>query len=428
MGFALRTIPNSRRSKGSASTLSPHEPVTGPSATPIHDTTSAFAGAVDGSLVRLGRVRAAGPLLRLSVFWKIFLANVALVVVGAGVGAALAMGARDTDTGTIAVVAVTSGSVVILLGVLVNAILVRLALRPLEALEFTARRVGGGEMDARAEASPLADSGILRVTEIFNQMLDSLSANRARQQELARRVLESEERERQRIAHELYSGTAQTLAGVLVRLRIAERHLSSSANDSINEIREEVVSALEEIRGVARRLRPPELDELGVRAALEAHARSMTQGRRMDVRFQGKVPPLSRESALALFRIVQEALTNALLHSGADSVTVRISEDADTVTAEVVDDGCGFEPGAMLSDSGQSLGLFGMHERAGYVQGELSLESGPGRGTRVRVVIPIAPVRETPAMDGTVDRLVEGLVERPDLTPAAATADPPPPF
>lgn len=402
--------------------------MTSPSTKPESAPTSAFAGVLGGPLGKLGTVDAARPFLRLSVFWKIFLANVLLVAMGAGVGAALAMGMNDADTGTIAVTAVVAGSVVILLGVGINAVLIRLALWPLESLEHTARRVGAGEMAARAADSPLADSGLVRVTEVFNHMLDSISAHRTRQQELARRVLESEERERQRIAHELYSGTAQTLAGVLVRLRIAERHLSSGANGSINEIREEVVSALEEIRGVARRLRPPELDELGVRAALEAHARSMTQGRRMEVRFSGAVPELSRETSLALFRIVQEAITNAAVHSGADTVRVYFGHEEDKVVAEVVDDGCGFDLAAALTPSKQSLGLFGMHERAGYVQGELSLESGPGRGTRVRVVLPLSPTRGADPVNGTVDRLVDGLVEDPDLTAAASAREASNPF
>lgn len=396
--------------------------VTEPSAKPSSTPASAFADAVGGSVGRLGVVKAARPFLRLSVFWKIFLANVVLVAVGAGVGAALAMGMHNAGTGTVAVTAVTVAAAVIFVGIGFNAILVRVALWPMESLEITARKVGSGEMDARAVDSPLADSGLVRVTDVFNKMLDSLSAHRARQQELARRVLESEERERQLIAHELYSGTAQTLAGVLIRLRIAERHLSSGANDPIHEIREEVVSALEEIRGVARRLRPPELDELGVRAALEAHARSMTQGRRMDVRFDGAVPPLSRESTLALFRIVQEAITNAVIHSGADSVSVRFTADGDRVVAEVGDDGCGFDPATALAQSGQSLGLFGMHERAGYVQGELSLESGPGRGTRVRVALPCTPTREPRPANGTADRLVDGLVQQPELAAAATPA------
>jgi two-component system sensor histidine kinase UhpB len=360
-------------------------------------------------------------LLRVTVFWKIFLANVALVFVGAGMGAVLAMRMHEASTSTLAVTAVTLASVVIFLGVLVNAILVKTALSPFQALEETARRVGRGETDARAEESPLADSALARVTGVFNEMLDALSANRTRQQELARRVLESEERERQMIAHELYSGTAQTLAGVLVRLRIAERHLTGGGNGSIVEIREEVVNALEEIRAVARRLRPPELDELGVRVALEAHARSMTEGRRMEIRFQGEVPALSRESSLALFRIVQEALTNAVLHSGADAVEVTFTTEDASVVVEVVDDGCGFDLGTALTQTGQSLGLFGMHERAGYVQGELSLESGPGRGTRVRVVLPLTPHRAPLPVHGTAERLVDGLMEEEALAAASPT-------
>lgn len=360
-------------------------------------------------------------MLRLSLFWKILLANGVLIALAAGVGACLAAGVGRSASGPMAVAAVVGCLLVLLTSVFVDAWLVRLALSPLRSLEEVAARIGRGEMDARAPGSLVADVRLRRVTDTFNEMLDALSANRTRQQELARRVLESEERERQRIAHELYSGTAQTLAGVLVRLRIAERHLSSGADGSISEIREEVVSALEEIRGVARRLRPPELDELGVRVALEAHARSLGEGRRIEVRFNGDVPPISRESSLALFRIVQEALSNAVLHSGADTVDVRFSREGDTVVTEIVDDGHGFDLGTALAQTGQSLGLFGMHERAGYVQGELSLESGPGRGTRVRVVIPSTPRREPGQSHGTVDRLVDGLVETEELA-ATATA------
>ncbi len=360
-------------------------------------------------------------LLRLSLFWKIVLANAALVVLAAIVGAGLASGVGRGLPGPAAVAAVAVGLLVLVASVLVDAWLVRLALSPLHELEQAASRVGRGEIEARAPGSPVADARLQRVTDTFNEMLDAISANRTRQQELARRVLESEERERQRIAHELYSGTAQTLAGVLVRLRIAERHLSSGADGSITEIREEVVSALEEIRGVARRLRPPELDELGVKVALEAHARSLGEGRRIEFRFLGDVPPLSRESSLALFRIVQEALSNAVFHSGADSVEVHFSREGESVVAQIVDDGRGFDLGTALAQTGTSLGLFGMHERAGYVQGELSLESGPGRGTRVRVVIPFAPRREPGQCQGTVDRLVDGLVESEELATAATT-------
>ena len=143
----------------------------------------------------------------------------------------------------------------------------------------------------------------------------------------------------------------------------------------------------------------------------------------MDIRFHGEVPALSRESSLALFRIVQEAITNAVLHSAADTVEVTLATEGPSVVVEVVDDGCGFDLGKALAQTGQSLGLFGMHERAGYVQGELSLESGPGRGTRVRVVLPLTPQREPHSVRGTVDRLVDGIVEGAELA-AASSAGP----
>jgi len=398
--------------------------VTNRQATPTPPEAPGNTGAPGETIGKPSRLPGVGRFLRLPLYWKIVLANVALLSVAVVAGAGLASGVEGVVSAPVTTASLVAGVAVIAASIAVNAWLVRIALSPLKLLEHAALRVGGGETDARAWESPLADSRLQRVTEVFNEMLDSLSANRTRQQDLARRVLESEERERQRIAHELYSGTAQTLAGVLVRLRIAERHLSSGANGSITEIREEVVNALEEIRGVARRLRPPELDELGVKVALEAHARSLGEGRRIEFRFQGEVPPMSRESSLALFRIVQEALSNAVLHSGADVVQVDFSCGGDSVVAEIMDDGHGFDLGTALAHTGQSLGLFGMHERAGYVQGELSLESGPGRGTRVRVVIPFAPRREPGQTHGTVDRLVEGLVESEELAAASAAKDP----
>lgn len=360
-----------------------------------------------------------GPILRLPIFWKIVLANLGMVLVVGGVGAGLAVILGGADGGTLTAAVILIAVMVVLISVLVNVGLVRLALTPLAELEATARRVAGGDVEARTAATPLADRGMQSLIAVFNHMLDCLSLNRRRQRELARRVLESEERERQLIAHELYSGTAQTLAGVLVRLRMAERHLTSASNGSIREIREEVVQALEEVRGVARRLRPPELDELGVRVALEAHARSIGEGKRMDFHFEGEVPPLSRESSLALFRIVQEAISNAALHSGADTVRVVFSQEEANVVAEVIDDGQGFDPEETLARAARSLGLFGMHERAGYVQGELSLESGLGRGTHVRVVIPTDPETGPEMMTGTADRLVDGLVVEKDLAAQA---------
>lgn len=367
---------------------------------------------------REGRAADGGPPLslprRLPLFWKIVLANATVAVLAVAVGGLLARGAGGEGASSLHGMAVVLGLAVLLGGFLVSAALVRLALTPVEELKRAAEQVRTGRLQARSMVSPWADPELRTLMASFNDMLDTLSLQRHRQQELARRVLEAEERERGRIAHELYSGTAQTLAGVLVRLRVAERQIGDGAA-GMGEIREAVVDALEEVRAVARRLRPPELDELGVGVALEAHARSMTEGTGVEATFEGQVPPLSREASLALFRIVQEAINNAVIHGRPDRVTIRFESRDDRLVAEVVDDGIGFDLEDSLLHTSESLGLFGMHERAGYVQGELSVESGPGRGTRVMVSLPFHPEADRPgsSLDGAVGRLMEGLVDVP---------------
>jgi len=363
---------------------------------------------------RLHRVLSALP-----IFWKVTLANAMLAVVALSVGLFLAsVQTGPTTPMGYSAIGLAAG-ITVLASLLVNAFLVRVALSPLDRLVAVAQEVGRGSVETRVERPLFSDATLAQLIQVFNTMLDTVAENRIRQQELARRVLQSEERERERIAHELYAGTAQTLAGVLVRLRMVERQLANGNTSAMEVIRAEVVNALEEIRGVARRLRPPELDELGVRAALEAHARSVVDGRSLSVRFDGEFPAdkLSRESSLALFRIVQEALSNAILHSDGESVHVSFShDDPDHVHVEIVDDGVGFDLADTLAHTTECLGLFGMHERAGYVQGSLSIESGPGLGTRVYVSVPFEPDHTPPSSFGsdtsedTVDRLVEGMV------------------
>jgi signal transduction histidine kinase len=379
-----------------------------------------------GAAAERGRDRARGGparyVRRLPLFWKILLSNATVVALGVLAGGLTVMGLGRTDVGSVTGVVVAAGIGVLLVSVAVNAVLIRLALSPVEDLHEAAEEVLAGRLDARSAISPYADRDLRHLVSAFNNMLDSLALHRHRQQELARRVLEAEERERGRIAHELFSRTAQTLAGVLVRLRVAERHVSNGGSEALREIREGTVDALEEIRGVARRLRPPELDELGVGAALEAHARSMTEGTGAEVAFEGTLPSLPRETSLALFRILQEAINNAVLHGRPDRIRISFRTHGDRLVAEVEDDGTGFDLENSLGRTSDSLGLFGMHERAGYVHGELAVESVPGRGTVVRVTIPVRPVEADRAasLNGAVERLVEGLVDGPSAAAGAS--------
>jgi signal transduction histidine kinase len=331
--------------------------------------------------------------LRLPLFWKLLLANVLFVALaGAAVAWAVDRGVV-TLAPAVAAFVVALGTLVI--AALASALVVRLALRPVDTLADVARRVRAGDSTARVPTSLLADRRLERLQHVVNEMLDAVTVAHRRQRELSRRVLEAEERERERIAHELYAGTAQTLAGVLVRLRILAREGNVVTEQSIDELTDQVRDALEEIRSVARRLRPPELDEIGVRAALEAHARGLAEAHGLRIDFHGRVPEtcLSDEARLALFRVIQEGLSNAAIHANASHVHTRFVRAADALVVEVEDDGCGFDPDdprLLAPIAGAGLGLPGMRERAGYAGGSLTVDAAPGRGTRLRLLLPWA--------------------------------------
>jgi len=358
--------------------------------------------------------------LRVPLFLKILLAN-AVIATMAGAAALLFAWQLQGERGVLVLAVVLFVLATLFLGAALNAVVIRVALSPLAMLGATAERVRGGELRARVPGSRLADRPTERVIAVFNQMLDSVQSAHDRQQELAIRVLQAEERERGRIARELYDGTAQTLAGVLVRLRLAglsERTDDDGKNgDRVpDEIRREVALALDEIRGVARRLRPPELDELGVRPALEAHARVLGEGRDIEVAIQGRVPEscLGRDSVLALFRIAQEAITNAVRHSEGRFVQVSFVPREHGLLAEISDDGRGFDVRDLFTGTEPNLGVTGMRERAVYVGGTFSIDSAPGGGTRVRALIPWAlppegtvasePAEEEPDVNTTLAR------------------------
>ncbi len=327
--------------------------------------------------------------LRVPLVAKLYIANLAITAVaGAAVLSAAAWLEGGLATDVVAPVA-TLGLFVVVAGAALNAILIRLALSPLERLEKTAEAVRRGALATRAERSPLADRPLESLTRTFNDMLDSVEAARARELELATRVLDAEERQRSLLARELYGGASQTLAGVLVRLQVAARRADPDPG-MLEEIRNELVRGLEEIRAVARRLRPPELDELGVLPALEGHARRLRELAGVQVEFHGHLPEssLERPARLALFRIVQEALSNAFQHAHANRIDVTFHPASEGLRTTVWDDGGGFDVDEALEAPDGSLGLLAMRERAGYVGGSLRFNSAPGSGTTVEVLLP----------------------------------------
>jgi two-component system sensor histidine kinase UhpB len=217
----------------------------------------------------------------------------------------------------------------------------------------------------------------------FNAMLDRLESAR---HQATRTALAAQEAERLRVARELHDEIGQTLTAVAIEAGSAA-HGDSALAQALRDVADGVRESLEEVRRIARELRPEALDDLGlVNALIALSTRIGAQGGpRVRRDLQAELPPLSPDVELVIYRVAQESLTNALRHSGARDVTVSLTADAGNVTLAVTDDGKGL-PTELPRDSS---GIAGMRERALLVGGMLSLASVPGHGTEVRLAIPI---------------------------------------
>lgn len=276
------------------------------------------------------------------------------------------------------------------LGMAVNSVLVYVALRPLQELEKTARRVWQGELDSRVPSSTVADAGIQRVGNTLNILLDGLSADQARLRSLANQVIQAGDRERATLARELHDSTAQSLAALLLELSVlAGQNTNPGLEDRIARIRGIVSDVLDEVRLLAHTVHPRVLDDLGLVAALQLLARESIQRSNVEVTYTGpaKLDGLDAPSASALYRIAQEAVGNAIRHARAHTVSVRLRENVSDMELEISDDGIGFMPDE-VERRRPGMGLFTMRERAALVGGRLILKSTNGKGTRVIAQVP----------------------------------------
>ena len=333
-------------------------------------------------------------LLRIPLFYKVLLANAAIVVVVAAASAAAAShllrGAPELASVALFLLI---GSVCASVTLPLYAAVLRLALGPLDALEHAAERVAGGQMDARAVLPRISDPRLERVIRVFNRLLDAVAADRQRLREVAARAFRAQESERVRMAHELEGETAQSLSAILLRLRIARRCTDSMGREKLLDgLRDDIVGLTDRLRDFAGMLHSPTLAEVGLVPALEGYCRRVSAhaGVEISVRGDGQADGLlAADGELALYRVVQEALSNVLRHAGARQARVEVSREGGCVVATVRDDGRGFEV-ADAEAREPCLGFFGMRERALYVGGTVEVESAPGAGTRVKVRVPVA--------------------------------------
>jgi len=283
-------------------------------------------------------------------------------------------------------------------GILVAVFLTWILTRPIMGLVTTTQAVAKGDFSRRVPR--WANDEIGDLATAFNAMTEELAHTDElrREREVLRRqllekVIATQEDERRRIARELHDSTSQSLTSLIVGLRLMETNCAQCASPTkATDLRQVASKTLDEVHELSMRLRPRVLDDLGLAAALErlAHEWQARYKIPVDVVIQLE-ERLPGELETALYRIVQETLTNIVRHAQAKSASILIEKHGNTVRAIVEDDGLGFDVNANQGEL--HLGLLGMRERAELLNGTLTIESTPQRGTSVFIEIPIAVPR-----------------------------------
>jgi len=306
-------------------------------------------------------------LSRLPLLWRVFAINATLLAVATLLLALTPVTIHEP----IAIVEAIVLAVALAVMLAANFFLLRHTLRPVHRLVERMRKI-----DLLQPGQRIPEQGGVEVAELthsFNEMLERLETER---RESSQRALRAQEAERRRIASGLHDEVGQVLTGVLLRLED-------------DETKEAVRQALEEVRRIARELRPEMLEQLGLVSALTELSRKFadSSGIRVERRFATGLPPLSDDSELAVYRVAQESLTNIARHADASRVEIALQPGPDSVVLRVIDDGRGIPTADPFALDGHG-GLRGMRERALLVGGALAVKPGSDGGVEVRLEVP----------------------------------------
>src|SRR4051794_18070040 len=312
------------------------------------------------------------PLTYIPLFWRLFVPNAA-VLLGAGI---------------VLMIQPANGRVVVLgagLAVLltVNLVLMRRAFAPLARLASLMDAIDPLEPGRRLPALG-PESEVTRLTDAFNGMLDRLETER---RESGYRALVAEEAERRRVAAELHDEIGQRLTALMLQIDRLSRSAPPELGDEFAATLAATKETLEGVRGLARRLRPEVLDQLGLVPAVRSLCDRIEKSTGLLVRrsLEPELPALAPDAELVVYRVAQEALTNVVRHAHAQEAHVSLAARDGEVELVVHDSGVGV---GERSAEGSAGGIRGMRERALLIGARLEVVPADGRGTDVRLNVP----------------------------------------
>ena len=235
----------------------------------------------------------------------------------------------------------------------------------------------------------------VRTQQTLERLNRELEVSHERLRALSRRLFEVQEEERKRLARDLHDDVGQALTALKIQLEsIARPGNELTARSRIDEIVDTVQHTLERVRQLSLSLRPPQLDDLGLAAALRSHLDRQARVAGLHAHFEAEDAPqeLAPDAETACFRVAQEAINNVLRHARARNLWVRLFTAGGRLAISVRDDGRGFDLDSVRARaaSGASLGLVGMEERMALAGGSFELRSAPGQGTVLLATFPVA--------------------------------------
>jgi two-component system sensor histidine kinase UhpB len=313
------------------------------------------------------------------LLWQLFVSD-ALVLVAA-VLVLILTPVRVSENIVLREVLILCAGLTVLLAV--HLLLLRRTLAPLRLLTHVMGTIDARRPGRRIAAGDIRSAELVALTDAFNAMLDRLETER---RDSARRALAAQEDERLRIAREMHDQIGQTLTALTIQAERAAESDEPVDRATLDHLARTALESLDDVRRIGRELRPEALDDLGLGNALIALCRrTATQGGvRVTHGLSHELAPLRPEVELVIYRVAQEALTNALRHAQASHVHVSLRQRDDDIELTVTDDGAGL-PDSIPEDT---AGVSGMRERALLIGGRLALQSEPTQGTAVELSIP----------------------------------------
>lgn len=260
------------------------------------------------------------------------------------------------------------------------------------SFEMKVRTKSGKEYPVTASSTQLTDHTSKTLVVVMRDMSEQQRMERERfQRMMTNYVIQAQEEERKRVSRDLHDGVGQALYSILVGLKVVgQLDLEQPIKNHLQDVQQMTTRALEEIKNMAVELRPSALDDLGLVPAIRSYTKRFEQtfGIETELVTLGAKRRYASTVETALYRICQESMTNAAKYADANKIVVRLEDSGDRAELFVKDDGCGFDTD-QIRIQGTGLGLYGMRERANLLGGTVNIQSAPGQGTVIHVMIPL---------------------------------------